>query len=359
MVENVEKFIPTLSKILPIHSQIPVLSNLLLETTKEGIFIYTTNLEIGARIKIPGKVEENGSTTVPGKQFLEALSSLPRDKATIELDKENLKLNCRDNTMSFQTISRDEFPNIFEEKGDKIHDFSEREMKDVFTPLIFAASMDEGRPELTGILLDQKEKDINFVATDGFRLSLKRLNNKKILEGESLILPAKLITEAIGLKSSVTMYVHKKANQVIFESEDVILVGRLINGQFPNYERVIPASGKTTIALDVETFVQKLRLVSIFARDAANIVKISIEDRKLKMQARSSGVGEGDVELEGKQEGESNEIAFNIKFLNDLLKSVSAKEIIMQVSSPVEPALFKTADDPEFLHVIMPVRVQE
>ncbi len=359
LIENCERFLPILNKILPLHSQVPVLSNLMIETTKEGIFIYATNLEIGIRVKISGKIEEEGATTVPGKQFIETLSSFPKDKVTLSLEKDTLRLKCRDNAVSFQTIAREEFPTIYEEKGDKVYGFSEGELENIFYGVIFAASLDDGRPELTGVLLSQEENGMNFVATDGFRLSLKRVKNKKILDGEPLILPARLIGELTGLAGPVTMYVHPKVKQVMFEADDMVLVGRLISGQFPNYERVIPKIGKTTILLDVEEFMQKLRLAAIFARDSANIIKLTINDGKLTMQSRASGVGEGEIGLAGKQEGEPNEIAFNIKFLMDLLKNIKAKEISMQVTSGVEPALFTTSEDPDFLHVIMPVRVQE
>lgn len=360
LTENVEKFIGSLTKILPIHSQIPVLSNILIKATNEGIYFYVTNLEIGIRVKIPGKVEEEGSTTVPGKQFLEALSSLPADRAQISLEKDTLKLICRDNTISFQTIASTEFPTIFEEKGEKIHEFTETEIRSLFSGLIFATSLDDGRPELTGILVAPKENETDFVATDGFRLSLKKIKNKNIVSGEPIILPAKLVAEAISLKNGkIDMYIQEKAKQVIFETEDVVLVGRLIAGQFPNYEKVIPKTSKTTINLDVQEFLQKLKLAGIFARDSANIIKTTIINGKVTMQTRSSGVGEGEVTIYGKQEGTTNEIAFNIKFLMDLLKNLTAKEITMQVSSPIEPALFRTDEDPEFTHIIMPVRVQE
>lgn len=359
LIENIEKFLPILNKILPTHSQIPVLSNLLIETKGEGIFISATNLEIGIKIKISGKIEEEGATTVPGKQFIEALSSFPKDKVTLSLEKDALKLRCRDNTISFQTIAKEEFPTIYGERGEEACGFLEGEIENIFFNIIFAASLDDTRPELTGVLLSQMEDGMNFVATDGFRLSLKRVKNKKILIGEPLILPARIIGELMGLAGSVTMYVHSKVKQVMFEAENMVLVGRLISNQFPNYEKVIPKNGKTKILLDVEEFVQKLRLAAIFARDSANIVKLTINEGKLLMQTRASGVGEGEIELAGKQEGEANEIAFNIKFLMDLLKNIKAKEISMQVTSPVEPALFTISEDEDFLHIIMPVRVQE
>ena len=360
LIENIEKFLPLISRVIPVHSQVPVLSNILLEATKHGFYISATNLELGAKIKVPAKIEEEGATTVPGKPFLEALSSLPKDKALISQEKDSLKIKCRDNVITFQTIARDEFPNILEQKGEKVHTFSGKEIEEVFEKLTMAASMDDSRPELTGILISQKDGVIDFVATDGFRLSLKKIKKDKFLpEEESLIFPARLVIEAMTLPGETSLYVYKKGNQVVLENEETLLVGRLINGEFPNYEKVIPTSFKTSITLDSQEFLQKLRLVSIFARDAANIVKISVSDSKVKMTARSSGVGEGEAVIEGVQEGEDNEIAFNIKFLMDLLRNIQEKTVVMELSSAVEPATFRIPEDPDFLHIIMPVRLQE
>ncbi len=362
LIENVENLLPTLTKILPTHSQIPVLSNLLLEATKDGFFIYATNLELGIKMKIPAKIEEEGATTIPGKQFIEALSSFPKDKVGISLDKDTLNVVCRDNKVSFRTIAREEFPSLYDQKGEKIHTFAAGEMKDIFSKLIFAVSGDESRPELTGVLLSQKEKFIDFAATDGFRLSLKRLDEKRILDTvDTMILPARLISEAalIHTNKSVSMFIYKKTNQVIFEAEDIVIVGRIISGDFPDYEKAIPKKIKTTVELDVEEFSQKLKLASIFARDSANVVRIIVEDEKMRLLTSSQGLGEGEAVLDVKKDGEDNEIAFNIKFLTDLIRNIQAKEMIIEFSSPVEPAIFKTSDDPAFTHIIMPVRLQE
>ncbi|HVZ12819.1 MAG TPA: DNA polymerase III subunit beta [Patescibacteria group bacterium] len=360
LIENLEKYLPLLSKSLPIHSQIPVLSNLLIETTKDGIFVYSTNLEIGIRVKVAGKVEEEGAVTVPGKQFIEAISSFPKDKVKISLKGENLSVSCRDDEITFRTIAKDEFPSIYEDKGEKIYEFGEGEVEQMFSGLLFSAAQDDYRPELSGVLFSQKEEGIDLVTTDGFRLSMKTIRNKKVLQEESVILPARLLSEVSAFHSgSIFMYMHKKANQVIFESEDITLVGRLIIGQFPNYAKVIPKGGKTTITVDSQELAQKLKVVSIFARDSANIVRLQIDDGKIKMLSKSASVGEGDVIVQVEQEGPNNEIAFNIKFVQDFLKSVTAKNISMQVSSSVEPALFKVEGMGDYIHVIMPVRIQD
>ncbi|HVT00702.1 MAG TPA: DNA polymerase III subunit beta [Patescibacteria group bacterium] len=361
LIENVEGFLPTISKILPVRSQIPVLSNILIDANENGIFLCATNLEIGVRIKIPGKVEENGSTTIPGKQFIEVLSSFPKDKVSLTLEKDSLIVKCRDNKVTLQTIAREEFPTLFEEYGDKIYEFSENEMNNIFSKVIFAASLDEGRPELTGVYVSQNGDELDFAATDGFRLSLKKIKGRKMDIDANLIIPSRIIAEVLSAKTSgaISMFVYQKANQVIFESGDVLFVGRLINGDFPNYQRVIPKNHKTEIVVDSEELNQKLKLASIFARDSANVVKLTVSDGKIEMHSQSSGLGQGDVELVVKQDGDDNESSFNIKYITDALKNIQDKEVIIDLLSPVEPAVFKSESDPDFIHIIMPVRVQD
>ncbi len=362
LIENIEKYLPSITKILPVNSQVPVLSNILIEAKSSGLYFSATNLEIGIIIKIPAKITEEGATTVPGKQFIEALSTFSKDKVSLSLDGAALSLESRGSKVKFQTISKEDFPRLYEEKGEKIYEFKKGELNSLFSNINFAVSLDEGRPELTGILISPKSGATQFVATDGFRLSKRETENKKILDSEEpLILPSKLVNEALSLKESdiISLFVDKTSNQVIFETEDIILVGRIINGQFPNYERVIPTDSKTKIILDREELIQKIRLISVFARDTANIVQIKVDGDKVKLFSRSAGVGESDVVVEGKQTGEGCEIAFNVKFLNDLLKSLTGKTITMGLSSGVEPAVFTTDDDPGFVHIIMPVRVQE
>src|SRR3989344_3770221 len=292
LVENIENFLLTLSKILPLHSQIPVLSNILIEVEDEGLFISATNLEVGIRIKIPAKTEAKGAITVPGKQFIEVISTLSKDKVSISLE---------------------------------------------------------------------KDEKIDFVATDGFRLSLKKIIGKNILKGQkSLIIPAKIITDALSLKGEdISMFVYEGSNQIVFETENVVLIGRIINGEFPNYERVVPASSKTKIILDKQVLEQNLRFSSVFARESANIVRFKVEGEKVKIYAKSAGLGEGEAVIDAEKSGEDNEIAFNVKFVMDILKNIESQSVIIELSSALEPAVFKTEDDQDFLHIIMPVRLQE
>ena len=360
LAENFDNIFPLLTRALSTNPPLPVLLNFLIEARSDGLFLSATDLEQGIQCSIPAKIINEGSITVPGKQFAETITSIGRGKVRITQEKDELLVITEDgNKITFQTIAKEEFPTLFEERGEKIVEMSSQDVKKTFSRLVFAASTEDSRPELTGILFIQKEGDTHFVATDGFRLSL--FVKKGQGGSKEAIIPSKLVTELLSIKGegTITMYIYEKGNQVLFQTQNVTIVGRLISGEFPNYGRVIPKSHKTKVILDKEEFLQKARLASVFARENANIIKIKIEGGKMGITAKSAGVGEGDVIIDVNQEGEDNEIAFNVKFVLDFLKNIEGKTINMELSSPIEPALFTTDDDPNFLHVIMPVRVQE
>lgn len=362
LLENLEGFTALLGKTLPVHSQLPILSNILLEASNEGgFYLSATDLELGVRVKIPAKIIEEGAFTIPGKQFIEIISSLPKDKVVLSQEKDSVILSARDNKIIFQTIPKEEYPNLFEEKGTLMYTFQKGEFESIFSHLTYAASLDESRPILTGICIIQKENHIDFVATDGFRLSLKRIEREKMLkENESMVVSTKLIHEVLSLKnrsSEFKMYVHAGSNQVIFETDNVVLVGRMISGDYPNYERILPQGNRTHVVVDREGFLQSIKLASVFAKDAANVIKVKIENNVLSMFSRTSGVGEGEIRQDIEQEGDDVEISFNVKYLTDFLKNIDQEDIVMELNSSLEPALFKGKKEDSFLHIIMPVRV--
>jgi DNA polymerase III subunit beta len=364
LVENLEKALSIVTKALPTHAQIPVLSNILVEATEKGFFLTATDLEFGAKIKIAARVDEAGAVTIPGRQFAEVIHSLPKDKVVFHTERDAFILSSRSNTISFQTISREEFPDLVEKSGERACSFTPAEFRDIFVPLVFTVSTDNARPQLTGILFMQREDTIDFVATDGYRLSLKTLPQSLLpTTGRGLILSSRVISEVLALRletsSTIDMYVLESGNQVVFEAGDVMLVGRLIDGEFPAYQKVIPTDFKTRFEVDRDELSQALRLVSVFAKENANIARLKISDGTLYFYARTQGVGEGEIKTDVEQEGESNEIAFNVKYLLDLLKNTESKKLVGQLNSALEPGVFRLSDDKSFLHVVMPVRVQE
>lgn len=357
LTENLEKHLPALVRILPTSSQVPILNNILLVAENNGFFIKATDLKLGIIIKIPAKINKEGSITVPGKQFIEAISNLPKDKLLISEEKEQLKLSIRGNKLTFQTLNALEFPGLLKSKGEKIISLKKEAFDKLFDHLSFSASTDEVRPHLTGVYIAKKDKSVDMVTTDGYRLTVKSTDSSSVSKiEEPIIISMEAITEAINIKSEqIDMYINTEENQVVFEGGDVSLVGRLIDGKFPPYEKVIPQSAITKTIVDKDDFIQNIRLASVFAKDQSNIVNLSVEGTNLKLVSKTSGVGEGECILDCENEGEDNKIAFNVRYVLDALKNFEGDKITLEINGPLQPALL-TDNKKTFKHVIMPVK---
>lgn len=356
--ENLIKYIPLLNKVLPTRPQVPILSNVLLEATKDGFYIRSTDLEMGVEVKIPAKIEREGSVTIPGREFLDTVSSLPKDKITISYEKEIVTLTCRDNKIAFNTISASEFPNLYKEKGTEVGEFSREEFIDIFSYLTFSVSQEDSRPQLTGVYIDSGSEGVSFVSTDGYRMSVKKTTTKETKIKDGLIVSVGLINEIISLKTEdpIKMFINKEENQIIFVIGDAILIGRMIDGAFPDYEKVISDDSLTIINFEREELLQCVKLASIFAKDSSNIATLEVTGDVIKITTKSQGVGEGEGTIECKKKGEDNKISFNIRYLMDLLKTINEKSIELRLNTPTEPALFEVKEK-NFLHVIMPIQV--
>lgn len=365
--ENLNQKLSFVNHAVSPRSQLPILSNLLLEAKSGKLKISATDLEIGIQVEIPANVEEEGSTTVPSKIFLELINSLPAGKITLSKKNETLEVLGTNSKSTLSTMAVDEFPKLFEEKGDRIIDIKSKDFKKDLSTVFFAASMDTGRPALSGVLIKKEDGAFTMVATDGYRLSLRKktsgiqLKKEKNEEALSLLVPVRVIREILNLKDEdedLGVFVSKDKNQILFTSKDSILVGRLIEADFPNYQKIIPDDKSVSISFDKEELQKAVKICSIFARETANIVKISIKKNKLTISANTPSVGENSVEVEGSLMGEENEIAFNARYLLELLSNIDASELVFEMTGPLNPGVFKVKDDANFLHLIMPIRIQ-
>jgi len=355
--ENILPIIPLLNKIITTRPQVPVLSNLYIEASARGLLLKATDLELGVEILIPAKIEEEGVVTVPGKEFVETITSLPLDKIVIEKSKDMAIVSCRGSRITFNTIPGGEFPSLYHQKGEVVGSFTKKEFLDVFSQLTFSVSQEETRPQLTGVFVDKKEGVVNFVSTDGYRMSLKRERKKSYLT-EGLIIDVGLIQEVISLKSEldIKLMVNKKEGQILFEIGDVLLMGRMIEGQFPDYEKVLPQESKTEISFRRDEMLQNVKLAQVFAKDSSNIVTLHVEGGKVRLATRAQGIGEGEMVVECMVKGEDSSISFNIKYLFDVLKNISSEDIVLGINGPASPAIFEVKKS-DFVHVIMPIQV--
>ncbi|EKD65268.1 MAG: hypothetical protein ACD_50C00143G0003 [uncultured bacterium] len=349
-------------------NQLPILLNFLIKAQKGSLTISATDLEIGIKVEIPANTEENGETTVPAKTFLELINTIPAGKIILGTKKEGLELLGEKIKTIFQTVSSDEFPKLYEERGGEALTISKNIIKKDLPKIVFATSQDLTRPALSGVLIrndPQKDEGLLMVATDGYRLSIKKYNSSgkdKIKESISVIIPGKVLRELILINKGndeIKTYVSKEINQVVFFQNDTTLVGRLIEGEFPAFEKIIPQGFSVKTIFDKEDLERAVKACYIFARNAANIVKLSIQKDKMIASASTPSLGQNTIEIEAKTTGEENEIAFNCRYLLDFLSNIGEETLSFEMTGPLNPGVFKISGDDSFLHLIMPIRIQE
>jgi len=365
--ENLNQGLSLCSRFVASRPQLPILANILLKTENGRLKLSATDLEMGVSIWIGGKIEKEGETTVLAKVLTDFVSSLPAEKITLEIEENNLVVSSIFSKSTFPTISAADFPKLptFPQKADLILPL------DLFSQAVsqvaFAAATDEGRPVLTGVLFKPEDEGISLVATDGYRLSIKKIHpsgGQKLRN--SLIIPARVLTEISRLKEGkdkeekegLKISLNEKENQVVFALPDLELSSRLIEGEFPDITKVIPTERKTNVVFDREEFLRVVRIASIFARESANIVKLKIKDGKLRISANAPQLGENESVIDTKVEGDDQEIAFNFRFLLDFLNSILSEEVSLEMTGPLNPGVFRPFGDDSFFHIIMPVRIQ-
>lgn len=372
--ENLNKGLASASRIVSNKVQLPVLSNVLLVSDKGRLRLSATNLETGINLWIGAKIEEEGSMCIPAKVLAEYVASLPAEKINLSSEENVLKIECASYNASIIGLSPSEFPVVPTLDDKKLSYLKPSELSEATSQVAYAATQDESRPVLTGVFLkpseDQGKRIINLVATDGYRLSLKKITCLEGSFGEEefekgLIVPGKALTEVSRMvgenddKKKLGIAVSPGENQIIFSTSEAEVVSRLIEGDYPDFAKVIPSDNETRAILDTELFMRGIKTASIFARESANIVKVEIGKNSLRIMANTAQVGSNVSELEAKVEGKENKIAFNGRYLIDFLNSVKTERVEFQMSSALSPGTFTQVGDNSLLHVIMPVRVQE
>jgi DNA polymerase-3 subunit beta len=364
--ENLAQGLSIVLKAVSSKGSLPILSHVLLKTDAGRLKLGATDLDTGIVTWVGGKVEEEGSVTVPAKLLWDLVSQLPPGKVVLESKKQLLTISTEPprTRSKLHGLSADEFPPLPEEEGATLFKIDPLDLAAAVSQVAFAAASDESRPILTGVLLSGSEKGLTFVGVDGFRLAEKRVDVSAGKEF-SVVVPARILSEVarVGAKSAdpVSVALLPDENQVLFFLEGSKILSRLLEGQFPDYEKIIPASFGTRAQLARDDLLKAVRLAAVFARDSASVVKLSFAPNKpVVLSSNTQDVGEHKTEVEASVEGEGVEVAFNSKYLTDLLSNLDAEEVIFESAGALNPGVFKPAgDSSDYLHIIMPVRVAE
>lgn len=360
--ENFSKALINASRFAISKAQLPILGNIKLEAKKEKMIVSATNLEMSISISLGAQVEKEGEIAIPAKVITEIIANLQPGTISLSSEKEQLKISTNSFSSEVSGMNTSDFPVIPQKVNEKESlILSSKNLTESLSQVTFATSIDETRPILTGVLMIFKGGGLILVGTDGFRLS----QNKLIVEGkaklQNLVLPKGVLNEAIKLsneKENVFFEYKKDENQVILSIDDTVLSTRVLEGEFPDYEKIIPKSSNIKINTDKEELLRAVKLASVFARDSANIVKMEVGKDNLLLSAESQSSGSQKTKIDAKVEGETLEIAFNYRFLEEFLHSVKGEEIQMEFSNSNAPGIFTDPKDKEYLHLIMPVKIQ-
>lgn len=348
------------SRSVGVRASLPVLDNVLLSASSGRLKIATTNLEIGVIKYLSLEVIEEGEITVPAKTLVELTAGLGPVKLELETRGDLLGITSGKFKAVINGITASEFPVIPVSK--ELGVTFKKEELGLVAQILFSAAVDEGRPVLTGILTDLRAGSLDFVATDGFRLAhrqvklenqkaeFKTLIPRRTLE-EVLRVVAEEQAEDVGIDTSSTQ------NQAIFTIGQTIVSSRLIEGQFPAWERIIPTQFVARAVVDKDQAQKAIKVASVFAKNEANIVVAKLNQGQLILESSSKELGSQENEVEGQVEGEDLQIAFNAKFLADAVSACPASQLMVEFSGPLSPALIKPVGVEGLQYIVMPVRL--
>jgi len=349
----------TVQNIVNPRSPLPILSHALLVTEDGSISISTTDLEVSVRSSIPGEIEEEGRTTIPVRRISSIVRELPDDVITIAIDEsDQASLTCGASFFKIIGMPGEEFPALPEpeESGFRYH-LDQGVFREMLKKTAYAASTDETRFILNGVLLSFKEGKLTMVATDGRRLAFVENEVEFPAEEEAdLVLPTKTVNELMHvLKDDGDMHISIKGNQAIFEFGKTMVASKLIEGTFPNFRQVIPSQCEERITLEREALLTALKRASLIVSDKACATKFTFADNKLEILATTRDVGESRETIPIKYSGKEITVAFNPDYMMDPLKNLANDEIAIELTDNMSPGVIKC--DIPFLYVLMPMRV--
>lgn len=352
------------SRAISTRTTLPILQHVLVEATDEGLALTATNLEIGIRKVVPAEVTAQGATTVPARLLTDFVGCLPNAPLALALDDTTLTLKCGQFDTRIRCVPSDEFPPGPTADGASRLTIPLDGLLRAIEQTSIAASTEEARPVLTGVLLEIEGTTLSLVATDGHRLAEKRVTldgGDTGIDGAKLIIPARALAELArvfrGESGNVDLLLAKARNQAFFRAGTSEVTSRLIDGQYPNYTQVIPSGTATTIVrASVAELRAAVKAVAPFARDAAHMIRLLVDHGRLAVTA-SAEAGDGRGEMDVVTEGEPVEIAFNGAYVLDALASVTGDTVELHLFGPLSPTLMRAPGDRDWLHVLMPIRV--
>ncbi len=353
------------------RTTLPILSNILLATDQGRLKLAATNLEIGINCWVDAEIEEEGSTTVPAKLLTDFVNSLPQSSVEITVPGETNKLNIKSegSSANIKGMDASEFPLIPSAEGGETPVILDANLlKEMIAEVVIAASEDESRPVFSGVLVQVSGEKVTFAAADAFRLAVRTA----ALPGDDtahpdILIPARTLEELARIlpsEGTVQMIVTPNRSQVLFHTEQIDLVSRLIEGNFPNYRQIIPKEYTTRAIVDTKAFAAHVKQAAIFARDSSNITRFKINGSdseagggSITIEATAEDLGDNVSVLEADVDGPEQQIIFNVRYLSDVLAVLDVPQVSLEVTAATKPGVIRPIGDIDYVYVIMPMHV--
>jgi DNA polymerase-3 subunit beta len=370
MQENLARGLNIVSRAVSPRSTLPVLGNVLVATDEGRLRLSATNLEMGITCWIGAKIEEEGSTTVPARTFTDLVSTLANDHVEMSLNvrTQTLSVHCGASNTDIKGIDSQEFPPL--PVADLVNsiEFNVADLKEMIQQVVFAASTDDARPILTGVLVGVQGNKITLEAADGFRLSVRKSElSSSISKPIKAVIPARALSELARIAGDgdqkIAMVIPPGRGQVIFHMPDVELVSQLIEGSYPDLEQVIPHSAQTRTVLSTTAFSKACKQAEIFAREGSHIARINVlpgnglEPGKVEISGQSEETGFNQTVIDAAIEGPPILIAFNVRFLREVLDVIRSPNVALETTADTSPGVFRPVGEENYLHVIMPMHL--
>lgn len=354
------------------RSTLPILANILMATEHDRLKLSATNLEIGINCWIDAQIQQEGATTVPAKLLTDFVSSLPPVPVDMTIPEESHTLNIKvvGRSANIKGMDAAEFPLIPSAEGGESPVLLDAALlKEMIAEVAFAAADDDSRPVFTGVLVQVSEEKVTFAAADAFRLAVRvaPLPGDDHPRGDILV-PARTLTELgriLPAEGQVQMIVTPNRSQVLFHTEQVDLVSRLIEGSFPNYRQIIPKEHTTRAVVETKEFAGVVKSAALFARDSSNITRIKVnpggneglEPGAVTVEATAEDLGDNVGTINAAVDGPELQIIFNVKYLADVLAVIDTPEVALEVTSATRPGVIRPVGPADYTYVIMPMHI--
>ncbi len=353
--ENLAKALNTVARVANTRQTLPILANVLLQTTDNRLSISATNLDIAITHRIGSKIEKTGAITVPARLMQDFISSLPEGVLKLELTENKLHITTDQYKSTINGIVADDFPVMPAITAGSTWKVAAAKLKKALSQVVFAASADDARPVLTGVYFHTIGGDVLTAATDSYRLAERSLGKSK--GTVNFLVPATAAQDLLRIISDADkeVVVTHDDQQVLFQVDDITLVARLIEGNYPDYKKLIPSKFATVAKMARADFLNITKVSALFARESAGSVTIKVGDSKVGINAIASQLGENTAEAPAEVKG-GGEVTLNSRYLIDALNAFSGEQIEFCFNGKLEPCILRSSDDPKYLHLIMPLR---